>query len=228
MTEKEKFAPVRGVIFDLDGTLAYTMEDLKSAMNYMLRFYGFPERTTEQLLAAINHGGRVFVKRSLPPEKAEDESFLDEAYAVYHEHYLSDPVEKTVLYDGFDKVFGLLEKRGIVSAVCTNKETDVAKRIAAKLFPGKASLVVGGEKRFRSKPAPDGVNYICSELGLDPATILYVGDSGVDMHTARNAGVRAVWCSWGYAKRDAFPEIEPDFIASVPTDICDIIEKCSG
>ena len=78
------------------------------------------------------------------------------------------------------------------------------------------------------KPDPAHVRFVMEKMDIAPEETVYLGDSGVDMHTARNAGVRAVWCSWGYAKRDAFPEIEPDFIASVPTDICDIIEKCSG
>lgn len=217
---------VKAVIFDLDGTLAYTLEDLRDAMNHAMRTFGWHEKTLDEILMAINYGGRQFVKNCMPADLSSDEELAAEVYKAYYGNYSSFAIRKTVLYDGMGKLVDKLCSMGIPVCLCTNKEISLACRIMDKLLPGKFAYRVGDGtvgrdgRRFPTKPDPSGALLVCEELGISPENVLYIGDSVIDMKTAKNAGMRSIWVSWGYSKREMIPEeFAPDVTANEPGDI---------
>lgn len=192
---------IKAAIFDLDGTLCYTIDDLRCAMNLMLRDFGYPERTVEDILAAINFGAREFVRRSLPKEAASDEATVDRCFKCYSEHYSQHYLDSTYPYKGVPDVVRELKNRGIKLAVLTNKGDEHAKALVAKLFGDTFDIVLGNCGRFPTKPDPTSALWVAEQLGVEPREVLYAGDSDVDMKTSRNAGFFTCGVTWGY--RDA-------------------------
>jgi len=233
LTEKERlYAPVKAVIFDLDGTVAYTLEDLLVAMNYAMDFYGWKEKTREDLLRAINYGGRQFVKNCMPTECTSDADLCERAYLTYYDHYSKHCDELTVLYDGVKEVADRLTEYGIPFSLNTNKEVELASRITDKLLPGRFVSRIGDGSRGKDgkvlphKPDPTGAYLICEAMGVKPENVIYIGDSVIDMTTAKNGGMRSIWVSWGYSVRESIPdEVKPDFIAHKAEDIITFIDE---
>ena len=200
-------------IFDLDGTLAYTIEDLRTAMNKMLRFFGWREISTEETLKNINRGARSFVQGSLPRELQDDEAILDKAYEKYTEFYSEGYPLETHLYPFVKEGIEYLKKNGAKLAVFSNKQDLHTKAICDALFPkGTFDVVMGHSGEFPHKPSPEGVLYIVSQLGGDLDKTVLVGDSDVDMKTAKNAGIHPVGVSWGYRPKELLQELGAEMI----------------
>lgn len=196
----------KAVIFDLDGTLCNTMPDLITSMNEMLRNAGLPERTDEQLIAAINCGAYEFVRRSLPEEYYNDEEFtrarLKEYNSTYEKHYL----DKTHIYDGVLDAVKELKASGVKLGVLSNKPDKHCKNIIYTLFGEKLFDIVMGQGAFPTKPDPSAAIHIAKEFGILPSLFAFVGDSNVDMQTAINAGMHPVGVSWGYRSIEILKE----------------------
>ncbi len=194
---------IKAIIFDLDGTLADTMYDLRYAMNSMLRSYGYPERTREELISFINKGARYFVWRSLPDGVADtpDCEAVNEAMKVYSESYAKCYLNETKEYEGVTDALLSLKDKGIKMAVLSNKPDRFVKDIADKLFPDIFEISLG-QGPFPTKPDPSAAFMIAEELNVSPAECAFVGDSDVDMTTAINAGMLPVGVSWGYRNEE--------------------------
>lgn len=192
----------KAVILDLDGTLAYTIDDLRTGMNLMLNDMGYPLRSVEQIFEAINCGSREFVRRSLPEEAQNDEAIFEKCFALYNKHYSEHYLDSTYAFDGSKEMLYKLKNSGLSLAVLSNKGDEHTKNMIARIFPeGLFDIVLGNTGRFPTKPCPDSALYIASKLGANPEEVLYVGDSNVDMETACNAGFYPCGVLWGY--RDA-------------------------
>ena len=174
------------VIFDLDGTLADTMDDLHTAISGMLVRLGYPTRTKEELLGFINNGAREFVRRSLPSDVQESELIIDTAVGVYDEEYAKCFAEKTHLYEGiYEALSELKEETGCKFAVLSNKQDRFVKEIIKKLFPEKFFAIVQGQvKGVPTKPDPTALLEICRLLRTKTENCTLVGDSDVDIKTA--------------------------------------------
>lgn len=197
----------KAAIFDLDGTLADTMPDLATAMNSMLRDFGFKERTKEELLQFINHGARVFVGRSLPENVQDDENLVTEALKIYSDYYSKCYADKTVPFDGIHEVLASLRKSGIKLGVLSNKQDVFVKVIISKLFGEIDFVSVYGQTDVPTKPDPAGCMRILGEMGIDnPRECAFVGDSDIDMKTAANSGMDAIGVSWGYRSEDVLTQ----------------------
>ena len=206
-------------IFDLDGTLAYTIEDLRTAMNKTLRFFGWREITTEETLRNINFGAKKFVKGSLPREFQEDEDIVDKAYEKYSEFYSEGYLIDTHLYPFVKEGIEYLKKNGAKLAVFSNKQDTQTKAICNALFPkGTFDIVMGHSGEFPHKPSPEGALYIVSQLGGTPEETVFVGDSDVDMKTAQNAGLHPVGVSWGYRPKELLKELGAEMIIHDASD----------
>lgn len=193
---------IKGVIFDLDGTLADTLPDLGSAMNAMLCQFGFPQRTREEHRLAICYGSREFVRLSLP-EGAREDSLIDSALSVYKKCYLAACTVQTRPYEGVSEMLRSLVQKGIPVAVQTNKPMPLAKAVVEKYFTDIAfTAVIGHEEGRPTKPDPTAALLIAEKMGLAAGEIAFVGDSDVDMQTARNAGMQPVGVTWGYRDAD--------------------------
>ncbi len=213
------------VVFDLDGTLADTMDDLHTAISGMLTRLGYKTRTKAELLTFINNGAREFVRRSLPEDVQESELIIDTAVSVYDEEYAKCFAEKTHLYEGiYEALTELKEETGCKFAVLSNKQDKFVKHIIAKLFPEKFFAIVQGQiQGVPTKPDPTSLLTICHLLRAKPENCTLVGDSDVDMKTAKNADVKGIGVSWGYRDPSILKEAGASVIAESPEQLYDYL-----
>ena len=213
----------KAIIFDLDGTLADTIEDITDGLNGMLREYGFPTVTVKQTLDNINNGAFELVRRSLPVEKRNDDSFIKEAKIVYEKYYSRCYNIKTAEYNGCGKALKTLSSMGIKLCVLSNKQDGFVKEIIKRLFPDiPFSIVMGQSERFKTKPDPSSVLHILSSVEVDANDAAFVGDSNIDMLTAKNAGITPVGVSWGYRSTDILLENGAELIVREPSELTSI------
>ena len=198
-----------GILFDLDGTLLNTLEDLADATNYTLRRFGFPERTIEQVRRAIGNGAANQLRKSTP--EGTPEETVEQMLAVYKPYYTAHCQIKTRPYEGIMEMLQELGKKYPL-AIVSNKPDNAVKALCAEYFPGIYAL--GETPDCPRKPAPDMVYRTMKHIGVDRC--IYVGDSEVDVLTARNAGVPCLSVLWGFRDRE-------DMVAAGAMYFC---EKC--
>ena len=204
---------IKGIIFDLDGTLADTMNDLVTAMNSMLSHFGYSERTRQELTSFINNGTREFVHRSLPKDVQEIDFILQSAIDEYKKQYSMCYLNETKRYDGIEAMLMTLKQKGIKMSVLSNKPDKFVKDIIAKLYDKKDFVVIqGNEEKLPLKPSPNVALAIAKKMGVKPSQCLFVGDSDIDIKTAQNAGMRSVGVCWGYRGKTTLTDAGADFI----------------
>lgn len=188
------------VIFDLDGTLLNTLDDLADATNAALAEYAFPPRTTEEIRAFIGNGVSRLIHRAVPEgtDEAVAAAVLARFKAVYTEHVN----DKTVPYPGILSLLRELKDRGVRCAVNSNKVDNAVRLLCDAHFDGLLDAVLGERDGIPRKPAPDGARRIMERLNVRPENTLYVGDGDADIRTAQNAGIDCAWVSWGYRHVD--------------------------
>ncbi|MBO5287422.1 MAG: HAD family hydrolase [Clostridia bacterium] len=210
------------VIFDLDGTLADTMNDLKTGMNGMLTKLGYKNRTKAELLRFINNGSREFVRRSLPKGVQGEDFIIDSALEVYNQEYAKCYCEKTEAFNGIVEMLEELSKEGFKIGVLSNKQDRFVKDIIAKLFNIKLFGCVMGHSTLPPKPNPASALAVAKKLGVKPSKCIFVGDSDVDMKTAINSGMKSIGVSWGYRNVTELKEAGAMYIAGEAGDIVKI------
>ena len=203
-------------IFDLDGTLADTLEDLADATNHGLKELGYPEHDYDSYRKFVGNGVQKLCYRVLPDDRKDDTEKLLEIFSEYYgKHFL----DKTRLYDGMKKCLEVLTENGVILAVATNKPQDFAVQIVKKLLPEyKFVKVLGGCAERRKKPDTEIIEEIVSEYP-EEKDIYMIGDSNVDIQTAKNAGISSIGCVWGFRGREELTGAGADFIAETPEDI---------
>ncbi len=208
---------IKAVIFDLDGTLADTLDDLRTAMNGMLRHFGWAERSREELTRFINRGARVFVALSMPEGSWNDmnDPVVTDALKMYNDCYAECFNELTYPYDGIPDVLSVLAENNIGLGILSNKQDRFVKLIAEKIFSDKFA-VVRGQGEYPEKPNPESALVTAGELGANPEECVFVGDSDIDMKTAVNAGMYPIGVSWGYRDADVLRAAGARFIADTP------------
>lgn len=183
-------------IFDLDGTLLNTLPDLVALTNRVLSDSGFPKRTEGEILSFVGNGVRALMDRAVP--EGTDPSQVDEAMNLWRELYSECGIQLTAPYDGVPELLAALKSRGKKLGVVSNKFDRGVQELIPLFFPDVFDAIHGESKEVPRKPDPTGLLRTINELGADPQTTVYVGDSGSDMATAHNAGVFALGVSWGY------------------------------
>lgn len=213
---------IKAVIFDLDGTLLNTLDDLTNSVNHMLTHYGFEKRTMNEVKSFIGDGARQLVERSLGEgsnkEKIDEYLSFYEAYYDIHKQDLSRP------YDGIIELLDDLKARNIKMAVVSNKPDDAVKPLVETLFGDYFELAIGESKDLKRKPSPEMLHHAIKSLGLKKEEVIFVGDSDVDMQTAINAKVKVIACLWGFRDFDVLSKYNPDYIVNVPNEINNIIK----
>ena len=184
------------VIFDLDGTILNTLDDLADSLNHVLEANNFPTHTIDEVRMFVGNGIRKLIERALPQDT--DEATRENIYKQFSEYYGQHSQDKTRPYDGIPELFNELRNVGIKIAVNTNKDEDIAKVICEKYFPGMIDVIAGGRKDTPIKPAPAGVNKILKTLNIPKEEALYVGDSDVDIQTGANCGIDEIGVAWGF------------------------------
>ena len=187
------------VIFDLDGTLIDSLEDLGEAVNHALRLAGFPEHNLLEYRQMVGHGVRNLVTQALPPQFQADEHLIDRCLASFKEYYTSHIDVHTRPYPGMVDLLRELHNAGVFLAVASNKFQSGTEHLVSTLFPGIPFIsILGNREGYPLKPDPEIVGEALRKAGITAADAVLVGDSLTDMKTAANGGVRGIAVSWGY------------------------------
>ena len=211
------------VLFDLDGTLLNTLEDLCDSTNFALKAFGYPERTLDEVRSFVGEGVRLLIERALP-YSATDKT--GEVLAVFEEHYDRNKENKTRPYDGIAEMLKAVCPK-YKTAIVSNKYDKAVADLRDKLFP-QVTLAVGERSDLRKKPAPDMPKYAMSELRSSEESTVYVGDSNIDILTARNSGLPVIAVSWGFRPRRLLEELGADIISDDPSELLGAIKKLGG
>lgn len=208
-------------IFDLDGTIADTIADLSDATNYGLRQLGFPEHPYESYKLFVGNGVQKLCYRALPEDKKD---MADELLALFTEYYSVHYLDKTQLYPGIREAMEKLSSSGVKIAAATNKPHEPAEKIIRTLLPEINFVkILGGCSERPKKPEPQIIFDILKELPDGNNQVFMIGDSNVDILTAKNAGISSIGCSWGFRSVQELSDAGADFIADKPADIPDFI-----
>jgi len=213
----------KGVIFDLDGTLVNSLDDIADSMNKILQNHNFPAHSIETYKHFIGNGIRNLVFRSLP-ETHRDKPTIETCYNLMIEEYRTNSVNKTKPYDGICELLDMLVSHQIKLAVFSNKADEFTRKIVLTLlsnwhFEAIAGLSVDSLK----KPNPLVAIQICNKLEINPEEMLYLGDSGVDMQTAINAGMTAVGVLWGFRSKEELINNGAMYLLNNPLELIKII-----
>jgi phosphoglycolate phosphatase len=213
----------KAVIFDLDGTLLDTIEDLADSMNSVLAAEGFPVHPVESYKYFVGTGVRNLVAKALP-ENYRDDATVERCVAAMRREYGLRWSNKTRPYEGIPELLDGLKESGVKMAVLSNKPDEFTRLITGKLLARWEFDVVFGERPMvPRKPNPAAALEIAAILGLNSGEILYLGDSGTDMQTARAAGMYAAGVLWGFRKADELLAAGAQSLISRPADLLDII-----
>lgn len=210
-------------IFDLDGTLLNTLEDLADSTNYVLSLHGYPVRTLQEVRKFVGNGIRRLIEQAVP--EGVDEEVVDILFKEFMPHYQEHCADKTRPYDGVIALLQSLKQQGIRLAVVSNKEDNAVKELCDKYFPNLLEVSAGERVGIRRKPAPDTVNEVLKLLQMERNQAIYIGDSEVDVATARNAEIDCVAVDWGFRDKDCLEEAGARCIVSTTKQVEDCIIK---
>ena len=212
-------------IFDLDGTLLDTLQDLANSVNYALRQYGLPEHSLDDVRRFVGNGVRLLMERAVP-DGAQHPQF-ETVFATFRQHYMEHSLDTTRPYDGIVETIHELKQRGCRLAVVSNKMMAATQELVAHFFP-EIEVAIGEHEAagIRKKPAPDTVYEALRQLGLVvggfPADTVYVGDSDVDIATARNSGLPCISVLWGFRDKPFLLEHGATTFVSTPQELLTI------
>jgi phosphoglycolate phosphatase len=209
------------IIFDLDGTLLDTLEDLCDSTNFALSQFGYSERKLSEVRAFVGNGIAKLIERALP--NGLDNPDYNAVLNEFKAHYAYNCNNKTKAYSGIYDVLDTLKQHDIKMAVVSNKSDSAVKELCKQYFNEYFSIAVGERNGIQRKPAPDAVLAAMNALGAKKETTVYIGDSEVDVETARNAGIDLIAVSWGFRDRELLEKYGNFPIADSPEKIAHMI-----
>lgn len=216
---------IKAVIFDLDGTVLDTLLDLQTAVNRVMRKLGYREQSYEEVRNKVGSGFRNLMFRCIGKEDISDEE-LDRAESQMVIEYKDCYHDNTKPYDGVVEMLNYLKDKNIMIAINSNKKDDYTKKLTELNFPFiNQELVLGKREGYKVKPDPANNSELMAKMQVSADEVLYVGDSLVDIQTARNSSLKAVSVSWGFVDRDRLVEAGPDYLIDKPNQLTDIIES---
>ena len=211
---------IKCCVFDLDGTLLYTLKTITHYVNLVLSRHGIKNITEEQCRLFIGNGARLLISRSLHAAGIDDEKKTEQILGEYNAEYNSDTLYLTEPYEGIPELLSALRARGIKTAVLSNKPDKTTNIVVREIFADSFDIIRGATEGVPLKPSPDSLIELISNLRLKAEEIMYIGDTGVDMKTGRAAGVaRTIGVSWGYREREELLRDGADVIADDPREI---------
>ncbi|RRD02928.1 HAD family hydrolase [Prevotella sp. OH937_COT-195] len=205
-------------IFDLDGTLLYSLGDLAASTNHALRTCGMPEHSVDDIRRFVGNGVKMLMVRAVPDGEANP--CFEEAFSAFRKHYMEHCFDTTKPYDGIMDMLYQLKARGKSMAIVSNKMQEAVEELRRRFFAEYIDVAIGESRRIRKKPAPDAVFEALRLLGCDDRSrALYIGDSDVDIETARASGLRCASVLWGFRDRQFLMEHGADSFINRPDEL---------
>ena len=213
------------VIFDLDGTLLDTLDDLWAAVNTALKKFSLPLRTREEVRGFVGNGIVKLMERAVGQAEKE---VLEGALAEFKRYYGEHCEDETKPYEGIIELLTALKAKGIRTAVVSNKADFAVKKLAEGYFEGLLEYAVGEneEAGIRKKPAPDSLLAVMQSMGAGTSSTVYIGDSEVDIQTAKNAGVDCISVTWGFKDKQFLQDNGATVLVDAPEEILSLMESC--
>lgn len=207
------------VIFDLDGTLLNTLDDLADSTNYALSKFGYPTRTIEEVRQFVGNGVAKLIERAIPDGK--NNSNFEKCLSIFKENYAQNMYNKTAPYNGIIEMLSNLKSKGIKIAVVSNKFDLAVKELCKKYFEGFIDFAAGENEAqgIKKKPAPDTVISVLTEFNFAPEDAVYVGDSDVDIMTAKNSKMPCISVTWGFRDEKFLLENGATILINAPSEI---------
>lgn len=218
-----RLVKVRAVVFDLDGTLLDTLEDLANATNWALRRNGMPERSLAEIRQFVGNGVRRLVERAVP--MGTDDALFERTFDDFKRYYVNHCQERTCLYDGIPELLRELKEKGYKLAIVSNKLQAGVDELYERYFRDTVEVALGEQPQWQRKPAPDMVLEALRRLGVTADEAIYVGDSDVDMATARNSGLSCISVLWGFRDPEFLKAHGATCFAQRPADILGLLES---
>ena len=207
-------------VFDLDGTLLDTLRDLTASVNHALRWAGMPERTIEEVRWFVGNGVKKLMERAVP--EGTDNPRFTEVYQEFRDHYLHHGLDTTEPYPGIMEMLRALKDEGKQIAVVSNKFYKATEELCSHFFAGLVDVAIGEREDIRKKPAPDTVEEALRRLKADCSHAVYVGDSDVDIQTAKNSGLPCISVLWGFRDKDFLLAHGATTFVTTPHELLDI------
>ena len=210
----------KAIIFDLDGTLVNSLEDLADATNYALKFFGQQVHSVEAFRQMVGEGTRTLISKTLANDKQE---LIEQVLVKMREKYMQICLDKSRPYNGIPEVVSELAKRKFKLAVLTNKDQKMAQKIVSHFFEGLFQIVKGTIEAIAVKPEPTAALQVLTRLGVKPEEAIFVGDSKIDVQTAKAAGIKAVGVNWGFRGRAELIEAGADAVIDEPGQLLTLL-----
>ena len=204
-------------IFDLDGTLLSTLDDLAASCNYALRTNAMPERTTEDVRRFVGNGVKKLMERAIPD--GLNNPLFEKTFADFRQHYMHHNLDSTQPYDGVMEMLRSLKQRGKHIAVVSNKFYAATQSLCKHFFGDLVEVAIGEREDIRKKPAPDTVNEALRQMGVTKEKAVYIGDSDVDVMTAKNSGMPCISVLWGFRDHEFLVEHDATIFVSNPLQL---------
>lgn len=205
------------IVFDLDGTLLNTLEDLKDSVNFALERQGFPLRDLCEIRSFVGNGIRLLMERAVP-NNIDSETF-EICFKDFCDYYKIHMEDKTAPYDGINNMLTNIKKAGFKTAIVTNKADFAAQDLCKRMFGDNIDFVVGSSDDRPNKPSPDGVFYALEKLDSKIENTVFVGDADTDILTAKNAGLVSIGVLWGFRDREVIEEAGAEYIVENANDL---------
>ncbi len=215
---------INTVIFDMDGTVLNTLDDLTDAVNYVFSKFDLPARDKEDYRKFFGNGIGYAMKCAAPA--GTDDALFDKMVPIFRDYYNEHCLDKTAPYEGILDLMKALYDKSYKMAIVSNKIDSAVKELNERFFSKYVSVAIGEKPRIRRKPAADTVIAALSELGSSRGEAIYVGDSEVDLQTARNSGLPCIAVLWGFRDKELLIENGATTFAATPSEVIDILEGC--
>lgn len=211
----------KAAVFDMDGTILNTIEDLTDSTNYALTHHGYPDRTIDEVRRFVGNGIRKLIERAVPEGTATAD--IDAVFSTFAKYYKEHSAIKTRPYDGIHDAIARLRKAGVFTAVVSNKADFAVQDLCKCYFPGMFDFALGEKTGINKKPAPDMVEEALRNLGVDKKDAVYIGDSEVDLMTAANSGTDVIMVGWGFREEQFILSQGAPFVIHDTDTLVDII-----
>jgi phosphoglycolate phosphatase len=217
---------IKGIIFDMDGTILNTIDDVVASVNYSMRYFNLPEKTVQEVKDGIGRGAINLIEDIVPRGTSEAEIY--KIYEVYQTYYDQHTNDFTAPYEGILDLLKTLKNNGYKLAVVSNKYRYLVEALNHDIFRDYFDISMGEMDGVPIKPAPDMIHIALKEMNLSKDEVIFIGDSDVDMMTATNANIKSIGVTWGYRSKEVLIKHKADYIIDQPKDIIKIINEVNA